>query len=125
MVSIAELVDYPDKAPVSVAGIVTTLRVRTTKKGEAMAWIVLSDGTAGLECAVFPSTYQKLNGPTVLREGAFLVGQGRLAREEATGHKIFLDNIVPLGGRGAHLSALAVAVEQRHNDAPPPSSLIA
>jgi DNA polymerase III subunit alpha len=125
VVSIAELVDYPDKAPVSVAGIVTTLRVRTTKKGEAMAWIVLSDGTAGLECAVFPSTYQKLNGPTVLREGAFLVGQGRLAREEATGHKIFLDNIVPLGGRGAHLSALAVAVEQRHSDVPPPSSLIA
>jgi len=61
----------------------------------------------------------------VLREGAFLVGQGRLAREEATGHKIFLDNIVPLGGRGAHLSALAVAVEQRHGDVPPPSSLIA
>jgi len=125
VVSIAELADYPDKAPVSVAGIVTTLRVRTTKKGEAMAWIVLSDGTAGLECAVFPSTYQKLNGPTVLREGAFLVGQGRLAREEATGHKIFLDNIVPLGGRGAHLSALAVAVDQRHGDVPPPSSLIA
>jgi len=50
------LVDYPDKGPVSVAGIVTTLRLRTTKKGEHMAWIVISDGSAGLECAVLPST---------------------------------------------------------------------
>jgi hypothetical protein len=35
VVAIAELVDYPDKASVSEAGIVTTLRVRTTMKGEA------------------------------------------------------------------------------------------
>ena len=89
VVSIAELVDYPDKAPISVAGIVTTLRVRTTKKGEPMAWLGLSGGTAGLDCAVFPSAYQKLNGPSVLREGAFLVAHGRLAREEATGVKAF------------------------------------
>jgi hypothetical protein len=46
---IAELVDYPDKAPVSVAGVVTTLHVRTTKKGELMAWIVISHGIARLE----------------------------------------------------------------------------
>ena len=124
-VAIAELVDYADKAPVSVAGIVTTLRVRTTKNGEPMAWIVMSDGTAGLECAVFPKAYEKLNGPQVLREGAFLVGRGRLARKEATGLRCFLDVIVPLGGRGAHLSAIAVAVEQRRDDVPPPTSLIA
>jgi hypothetical protein len=74
---------------------------------------------------VFPSAYQKLNGPSVLREGAFLVGRGRLAREEATGLRAFLDRIVPLGGRDAHLSALAVAVEQRRDDVRPPSSLLA
>jgi hypothetical protein len=34
-------------------------------------------------------------------------------------------DVIPLGGRGAHLSALAVAVEQRREDVPPPSSLIA
>jgi len=45
-VAIAELVDYPAKAPVSVASFVTTLRVRPTRKGEQMAWIVISDGTA-------------------------------------------------------------------------------
>lgn len=103
----------------------TTVRIRTTKKGEQMAWVVLSDGTGGLECAVFPKAYEKLNSPSVLREGAFLVARRRLAREEATGIKGFLDEIVPLGGRGSHLSALAVAIEQRRDDLPPPSSLIA
>ena len=125
VVSIAELTDYADRAPISVAGIVTSLRVRTTKKSEQMAWVVLSDGTGGLECAVFPKAYEKLDGPSVLREGAFLVARGRLAREEATGVKGFLDEIVPLGGRGSHLSALAVAIDQRREDLPPPSSLIA
>src|SRR5207253_8384421 len=53
VVSIAELTDYADRAPISVAGIVTSLRVRTTKKSEQMAWVVLSDGTGGLECGSF------------------------------------------------------------------------
>jgi hypothetical protein len=66
------------------------------------------------------------SGPNVLREGAFLVARGRLAREEATGIKGFLDEIVPLGGRGTHLSALAVAIEQRRDDVQfPPTSMIA
>ena len=56
----------------------------------------------------------------MLREGAFLVARGRLAREETTGIKAFLDELVPLGGRGAQLSALAVAIEQRREDVPPP-----
>jgi len=67
----------------------------------------------------------RVNGPSVLREGAFLVAHGRLAREEATGIKAFLDELVPLGGRGAHLSALAVAIQQRPDAVPRPSSLIA
>ena len=60
MVSIAELVDYPDKAPASVGAIVTNLRLRTTKKGEKMAWLTLADGTGAIECAVFPNAYERL-----------------------------------------------------------------
>jgi len=52
VVSIAELTDYADRAPMSVAGIVTSLHVRTTKRAEQLAWVVLSDRAGGLECAV-------------------------------------------------------------------------
>jgi DNA polymerase III alpha subunit len=41
--SIAELVGYADKAPASISGIVTNLRVRNTRKGEKMAWLTMAD----------------------------------------------------------------------------------
>ena len=112
VVSIAELGDYPDRAPVSVGAVITNLRIRTTKKGQRMAWLTLADGTGAIECAVFPKAYEQLGPSTALREGAFLVARGNLAHEEATGSKLFINEIVPLGGRGTRLSALAVAVEQ-------------
>jgi DNA polymerase III alpha subunit len=49
---IAELVDYPDKAPASVRAISTKLRLRTTRKGERMAWLTLADATGDIEAAV-------------------------------------------------------------------------
>ena len=111
--AIAELVDHPHHAPVSIAGIVTTLRVRQTRKGEEMAWLSIADASGAVECAVFPDAYRRLGQPAQLREGAFLVARGRLAHEEATGTKVWIDSIVPLGGNGAHLSALQAAVEHQ------------
>ena len=57
---IAELVDYPDKAPASVGAIVTNLRLRMTKKGEKMAWLTLADATGAIEAAVFPQAFARL-----------------------------------------------------------------
>ena len=116
---IAELVDLPDRAPASVAGIVTALRVRTTKKGERMAWLTLADGTGAVEAAVFPVAYGRSGIANALREGAFLVARGRLAQEEATGTKFFIDEITPMAGTGARLSALSVAVEERRGERAP------
>ena len=58
--SIAELVDYPDKAPACVCAIITNLSLRTTKKGEKMAWLTLADATVAIEGAVFPNAFQSL-----------------------------------------------------------------
>jgi DNA polymerase III subunit alpha len=99
--SIAELVDYPDKAPVSVGAIVTNLRLRMTKKGERIAWLTLAGATGAVEAAVFPQAFARLadtpSGESVLREGAFLVARGRLSQEEATGSKLFIDEAHILG----------------------------
>jgi DNA polymerase-3 subunit alpha len=118
--NIAELVDFPDKAPASVGAIVTNLRVRMTKKGEKMAWLTLADATGALEAAVFPQAFARLadslDGASPLREGAFLVARGRLSQEEATGTKLFVDEVTILGGRSSQLSALAVAIEEQQPD---------
>src|SRR6185312_5120509 len=88
--SIAELTDYADSAPASVGAIITNLRLRTTRKGEKMAWLTLADATGAIEAAVFPNAYARLAptesfGDSPLREGAFIVARGRLSQEEATG----------------------------------------
>jgi DNA polymerase-3 subunit alpha len=118
--SIAELVDYPDKAPASVGAIITNLRLRTTKKGEKMAWLTLADATGAIEAEVFPNAYAHLgegnHGESPLREGAFVVARGRLAQEEATGSKLFVDSVTILGGRASQLSALAVAIQEQQPD---------
>lgn len=92
--NIAELVDLPDKAPASVGAIVTNLRLRTTKKGDRMAWLTLADATGAIEAAVFPQAFERLtdsaDGESSLREGACLVARGRLSQEEATGSKLFV-----------------------------------
>jgi len=117
---IAELVDHLDKAPASIAGIVTNLRVRNTRKGERMAWLTLADATGAIEGAVFPNAYQRIGesnqGESPLFLGAFLVAQGRLAQEEATGSKLFIEKVVVLGGKESHLSALAVAIQEQEPD---------
>jgi hypothetical protein len=51
-----------------------------------------------------------------VREGAFVVARGRLAQEEATGSKLFVDNVTILGGRASQLSALAVAIQEQEPD---------
>jgi DNA polymerase-3 subunit alpha len=117
--SIAELVDYPDKAPASVGAIVTNLRLRMTKKGEQMAWLTLADATGAIEAAVFPQAFARLAdalGESPLREGAFLVARGRLSQEEATGSKLFIDAVTVLGGKTSQLSALAVGIAEQQPD---------
>jgi len=85
-----------------------------------MAWLTLADATGAIEAAVFPNAYQRIGesnqGESPLRQGAFLVAQGRLAQEEATGSKLFIENVVVLGGKESHLSALAVAIQEQEPD---------
>lgn len=118
--NIAELVDYPDKAPASIGAVVTNLRIRTTRKGEKMAWLSLSDPTGVIEAALFPNAFERLaeshHGDSPLREGAFVVARGRLAHEEATGCKLFIDSLVPLSSRTSQLSALLVAIQEQQPD---------
>jgi len=39
-----------------------------------------------------------------------------LSQEEATGSKLFVDEVTILGGRSSQLSALAIAIEEQQPD---------
>jgi DNA polymerase III alpha subunit len=82
-----------------------------------MAWLTLTDGTGAIECAIFPNAFSRLGQPTaLLREGAFLVANGKLAHEETTGTKLWINSVTTVGGSGARQEALRAALEYRQAD---------
>ena len=40
--------------------MITTLRIRQTKKDEQMAWLTLTDRTGAIECAIAPNAFARL-----------------------------------------------------------------
>jgi DNA polymerase-3 subunit alpha len=77
------LEDLENDTPVSVAGIVTNLRVKPSKKtGELYAAAVLEDLRGSLELLVFPKTLQQIQG--LLKNDALLLVKGRIRRDESS-----------------------------------------
>jgi len=67
--SVAELADLDDGAMRTVAGVVTALQRKYTKRGDLMATFVLEDLAAAIEVMVFPKSmlqYGELLGPDAI-----------------------------------------------------------
>jgi DNA polymerase-3 subunit alpha len=73
-------------APVTLAGILTNLRVRPSKKGDLWAAAHLEDLRGSVELLVFPQAYQQLQG--VLKPEAALLIKGRIRAEENARPKV-------------------------------------
>jgi DNA polymerase-3 subunit alpha len=57
--TIADLRELEDGAMRTVAGVITSLQRKYTKRGDLMATFVLEDLGAAIECMVFPKTMQQ------------------------------------------------------------------
>lgn len=74
-----------DGTPVRVAGIITGINAKTTKKDERMAFITLEDGYGAVECIVFPSAYKNcrqliFDDSPVYIEGKLQLREGEVPR---------------------------------------------
>ncbi|HEV3275185.1 MAG TPA: DNA polymerase III subunit alpha [Terriglobia bacterium] len=78
----AGLEDLANDAPVSLAGILTDLRVKPSKKGDLWAAAVLEDLRGTSELLVFPQTLQQVQ--PLLKKEAVLLIKGRIRRDEAS-----------------------------------------
>jgi DNA polymerase-3 subunit alpha len=81
-------------APVVLAGILTSLRVRPTKKGDLWASGVLEDLRGAAELLVFPQVFQQLK--EVLKVEAPLLIKGRVRHEENSRPKVVVSEAQPL-----------------------------
>jgi DNA polymerase-3 subunit alpha len=80
--SIAELSDLEDGMMRTVAGVVTNLQRKYTKRGDLMATFVLEDLAASIEVMVFPKTMQTYG--ELLTSDAIVTVRGRIDRREDT-----------------------------------------
>jgi len=79
---------------VTLAGILTSLRVRPSKKGDLWASGMLEDNRGLVELLVFPQAYQQLQG--VLKRDAALLIKGRVRHEENQRTKVVVNEARPL-----------------------------
>ncbi|MBI5623671.1 MAG: DNA polymerase III subunit alpha [Elusimicrobia bacterium] len=93
-------------APVRLAGLLTQVKRKITKKGEQMAEAVLEDLSGSIRLLVFPRAYSGGHGRTALGDklqaGTTVVAGGKLsfsksgADEAEGGPELFLDELAPL-----------------------------
>ena len=70
----------PDGSTVTVAGLVTGLQLKRTKKGDLWAIVTLEDLEGSIECLFFPSSY--LTVSTILQTDLVCSIRGRVKRDE-------------------------------------------
>jgi DNA polymerase-3 subunit alpha len=98
----ASLEEIAHESPVTLAGILTSLRIRPSKKGDLWAAGVLEDLRGTAELLVFPQAFQQLRD--VLKRDSALLIKGRVRHEENARPKVVVQEAKPLaeqvdGGR--------------------------
>ena len=69
--------------PVTIAGLVMSMRIRKTQRGGKIAFLTLDDRTARLDVRVFPEVYEKYEA--LLGKNKVLVVQGGLGVDDYSG----------------------------------------
>jgi DNA polymerase-3 subunit alpha len=72
----------PEGSNVTIAGLITGLQVKRTKKGDLWAIVTVEDLEGAIECLFFPSAYMTVS--TMLTHDAVVVVKGRVNRRDET-----------------------------------------
>jgi DNA polymerase-3 subunit alpha len=111
-VTIGQLVtdeDRPEGAVVTVAGLVTSVVRKTTRKGDVYAVVSLEDLEGAVEVMVFPSAYQMSS--TLLIEDSVLLITGKVKRARDEGMELTaLEIAVPDLSTGANDGPIVITM---------------
>ena len=72
----------PEGSTVTIAGLITGLQVKRTKKGDLWAIVTVEDLEGAIECLFFPSAYMTVS--TMLGHDKVVVVKGRVNRRDDT-----------------------------------------
>jgi len=85
---------YQDDQIVSVAGVVQTLKMKTTRNNSMMAYVTLEDDTAAIEMLAFSNVLSQYGG--YIRENQPVVVSGRLSMREDKEPQIVINRARPM-----------------------------
>ena len=98
VVRIGSLMDedsrFEDDQIVSVAGIVQSVKMKTTRNNSVMAYITVEDDTAAIEMLAFSNVLSQFGG--YLRDGAAVVITGRLSLRDDKEPQIVINRARPI-----------------------------
>lgn len=86
--------DYVDDQIVSVAGVIQSTKVKTTRNNSMMAYVTIEDDTAAMEMLCFSNVLNQYGG--YLRENVPVVITGRLSFREDKDPQIVINRVRPM-----------------------------
>ena len=112
---IDQTADSPDKAQVSLAGIITLLKLKNTRKGDRYASFVLEDTMGTIEALVWPKTYRE-NIEVLTSQDPVVVG-GKLDVNDERKVLIVskIESITSLRDKTANLATIKLGSNQCSN----------
>jgi DNA polymerase-3 subunit alpha len=100
-----------DERPVTIAGLVMSMRVIKTQRGGKIAFLTLDDRSARLDVRVFPDVYEKYQA--MLGKNKVLVVQGGIGLDDFTGgYQVTAQSIYDINqARGLFARRVVVGIE--------------
>ncbi len=113
---------YEDDQIVSVAGIVQSIKIKTTRNNSMMAYVTVEDDTAAIEMLVFSNVLSQYGG--YIRENSPVVVTGRLSLRDDKDPQIVVNRARPISD---YASGDPESVPEEHprprQEAPPSGTL--
>ena len=94
---------YADDSIISVAGIVQSVKMKTTRNNSMMAYVTLEDDTSSIEMLAFSNVLSQYGG--YLRENSAVVITGRLSIRDEKEPQIVINRAQPISDYTVNVSA--------------------
>ena len=102
---------FADGQKLSIAGVVTSSKVKTTRSNTLMAYVTVEDSTGTMEMLCFARTLE--TSGSYLKEGQTILASGRLSVRDEKAPQLMCDSARPLGGSAADVSAGAAGEKRQ------------
>lgn len=95
---------YRDGQRVSIAGVISTYKTRTTRNNTLMAYVNLEDSTAAMELLCFSRVLEESG--SYIRENAAILATGKISVRDEKEPQLMVDAIRPLSDLDSAASAV-------------------